>query len=40
VNLLGDSIQTIKKTETLIDSSMEVGVEGNVEVIKYMLVSR
>jgi hypothetical protein len=40
VNLLGDSIDTIKKnTETLIDSSKEVDLEINVEKTKYMLVS-
>jgi hypothetical protein len=32
VNLLGDSIDTIKKnTETLIDASKEVGLEINIE---------
>jgi sorting nexin-29 len=41
VNLLGDSIDTIKKnTETLIDASKEVGLEINVEKTKYMLLSR
>jgi hypothetical protein len=41
VNLLGDNIDTIYKiTETLIDASDEVGLEVNVEKIKYMLVSR
>jgi hypothetical protein len=41
VNLLGDNINAIKKhTETLIDSSKEVGLEINVEKIKYMLLSR
>jgi hypothetical protein len=41
VNLLGANIDTIKKnTETLIDVSKEVGLEINVEKIKYMLVSR
>jgi hypothetical protein len=41
VNLLGDNIDTIKKnTESLIDPSKEVGLEINVEKIKYMLLSR
>jgi hypothetical protein len=40
VNLLGDYIDTIKNTETLIDASMEVGLEINVEKTKYMLLSR
>jgi hypothetical protein len=42
VNLLGDNIDTIKKTETLMDatSSKEVGLELNVEKTKYMLLSR
>jgi hypothetical protein len=40
VNLLGDNIDTIKKnTETLIDSSKEVGLEVNAEKTKYMLLS-
>jgi hypothetical protein len=40
VNLLGDNIDTIKKnTETVIDASKEVGLEINVEKIKYMLLS-
>jgi hypothetical protein len=40
VNLLGDNIYTIKKnTETLIDDSKEVGLQINVEKIKYMLLS-
>jgi hypothetical protein len=38
VNLLGDNIDTIKKkTETLIDTSKEVGLEVNTEKTKYML---
>jgi hypothetical protein len=41
VNLQGDNIDTIKKnTETLIDSSKEVGLEVNAEKSKYMLLSR
>jgi hypothetical protein len=41
VNLLGDNIDTIKKsTETLIDASNEVDLEINVEKTKYMLLSR
>jgi hypothetical protein len=41
VNLLGDNIDTVKKnTETLIDASKEVGLEINVEKIKYMFLSR
>jgi hypothetical protein len=40
VNLLGDDIDTINRnTETLIDSSKEVGVEVNIDKTKYMLVS-
>jgi hypothetical protein len=38
VNLLGDNVGTIKKnTETLIDTSKEVGLEANAEKTKYML---
>jgi hypothetical protein len=41
VNLLGDNIDTIKKnTQTLIDASMDVGLEVNTEKTKYMLLSR
>jgi hypothetical protein len=37
----GDNIDTINKnTQTLIETSKEVGVEVNVEKTKYMLVSR
>jgi hypothetical protein len=40
VNLLGDNIDTIRKNiETLIDVSMEVVLEINVEKTKYMLQS-
>jgi hypothetical protein len=38
VNLLGDNIDTIMtNTETLIDATMEVGLEINAEKTKYML---
>jgi hypothetical protein len=41
VNLLGDNRDTIKRnTRTLIDASKEVGLEGNTEKTKYMLLSR
>jgi hypothetical protein len=41
VNLLGDNTDTINKnTETLINDSKKVGVEVNIEITKYMLVSR
>ena len=41
VNLLGDNIDTIKKsTQDLIDASKEVGVEVDTEETKYMLLSR
>jgi hypothetical protein len=40
-NGLGDNIDTIKKnTQTLIDTSKEIGLEVNTEKIKYMLLSR
>jgi hypothetical protein len=40
VNLLGNNIDTIKKsTETLIDSSKEVGLEVTANKTKYMLLS-
>jgi hypothetical protein len=40
VNLLGDDIDTIKKSkETLIDASMEVGLVINIEKTKNMLLS-
>jgi hypothetical protein len=41
VNLLGHNIDTISKnTQTITDASKEIGLEGNVEKTKYMLVSR
>jgi hypothetical protein len=41
VNLLGGNIDTIKKNaESLIDATMEVGLEINVEKTKYSLLSR
>jgi hypothetical protein len=40
VSLLGDNINIIKKnTQTIIDSSKEVGLEVNTEKTKYMLLS-
>jgi hypothetical protein len=40
-NLLGDNIDTVNKnTQTLIDASKEVGLEGKLEKTTYMLVSR
>jgi hypothetical protein len=40
VNLLGDSINTIKETtETLLGTSKDVGLEINVEKTKYMIMS-
>jgi peptide methionine sulfoxide reductase MsrB len=40
VNLLGDSVDTIKKnTQTLTDLSKEVGPEVDTEKTKYMLLS-
>jgi hypothetical protein len=38
LNLLGDNINNIKKTETLTDASKEVGLEIYVEKTKYMLL--
>jgi hypothetical protein len=41
VNLLGDNIDSVNKnTETLIDTSKDVGLEVNIEKTKDMLVSR
>jgi hypothetical protein len=41
VNLLGDSVSTIKqKSETLIEASMDIGLEINAEKTKYMIMSR
>jgi len=40
VNLLEKNIHIIKKnTETLLDASKEVGIEGNAEKTKYMFMS-
>jgi hypothetical protein len=41
MNLLGDNIDTIKRiTQTLIDTSKEVGLEINTKKTKYVLLSR
>jgi hypothetical protein len=40
VILLGDNIDTINKSQTLIDASKEVGLEINIEKTKYILLSR
>jgi hypothetical protein len=39
VNLLGDNIDTIKNTETLIVASKEVGPERNLETSNMLLLS-
>jgi hypothetical protein len=40
VILLGDNIDNIKNTQTLIDASEDVGLEVNAEKTKYVLLSR
>jgi hypothetical protein len=41
VNLLGDSINTIKKkSETVLEASRDIGLEINAEKTKYMIMSR
>jgi hypothetical protein len=40
VDLLGDNIDTTKKTQTLIDNSKAFDLEINAEKSKYMLLSR
>jgi hypothetical protein len=41
VNLLGDSVNTIKEnSETLLEASIDIGLEINAEKTKYMIMSR
>jgi hypothetical protein len=41
VNLLGDSVNTIKEnSETLLETSRDIGLEINAEKTRYMIVSR
>jgi hypothetical protein len=41
VNLLGDSVNTIKEnTESILEASMDIGLEINAEKINYMIMSR
>jgi hypothetical protein len=41
VNLLGDSVNTIKEnSETLLETSRDIGLEINAEKTKYVIISR
>jgi hypothetical protein len=40
VNIVGENIDTMKKTAALLDASKEGGIEVNQEKTKYMLMSR
>jgi hypothetical protein len=41
INLLGDSVNTIKEnSETLLETSRDIGLEINAEKTKYMIMSR
>ena len=40
VNILGGSVDTIKKTEALVVTSKEIGLEVNADKTKYMVMSR